>query len=90
QMGFRRWTLRGLENVRTQWSLLTTTWNLRVLLRHWRGGTNGSSPAPGRPSGPCGPSDNIPVSGLLYRIAASLSLPSACLTLRLIPSSAAP
>jgi transposase len=37
QMGFRRWTVRGLHNVRTQWSVLMTTWNLRVLLRHWRG-----------------------------------------------------
>ena len=33
--GFRRWTVRGLENVRTQWSLLNLTMNLRVLAKHW-------------------------------------------------------
>lgn len=43
QMGFRRWTVRGLHNVRTQWSLLATTWNLRVMLRHWGGATTGSA-----------------------------------------------
>jgi len=35
QMGFRRWTVRGLQNVRAQWALLATTWNLRVIFRHW-------------------------------------------------------
>jgi len=34
-MGFRRWTVRGLENVRTQWALLCTTYNLKKLYRHW-------------------------------------------------------
>jgi transposase len=45
QMGFRRWTVRGLENVRTQWTLLATTWNLRVLFRHWRAGPGGHATA---------------------------------------------
>jgi hypothetical protein len=36
--GFRRWTVWGLESVRTQWSLLCATLNLRVLYRHWRTG----------------------------------------------------
>jgi hypothetical protein len=49
QMGFRRWTVRGLENVRTQWSLLLTTWNLRVMLRHWRGAAPGGSARGNRP-----------------------------------------
>jgi hypothetical protein len=34
--GFRRWTLRGLENVRTQWAVLNLICNLRVLCRHWK------------------------------------------------------
>jgi transposase len=34
--GFRRWTLRGSENVRTQWALINLISNMRVLCRHWR------------------------------------------------------
>lgn len=41
--GFRRWTVWGLEAVRTQWSLLCATLNLRVLYRRWQAGR-----------GPCG------------------------------------
>src|SRR6185295_13435297 len=33
--GFRRWTVRGAENVRTQWALLNLTMNLRVLAKQW-------------------------------------------------------
>ena len=33
--GIRRWTVRGFENVRTQWSLLNLTMNLRVLAKTW-------------------------------------------------------
>jgi transposase len=33
--GFRRWTVRGFENVRTQWALLNLTSNLRVLAKNW-------------------------------------------------------
>ncbi len=33
--GFRRWTVRGLENVKTQWSLICTTYNLMKLYSHW-------------------------------------------------------
>ena len=33
--GFRRWTFCGLDNVRTQWSLLCTTINLCKLYRNW-------------------------------------------------------
>ena len=35
-MGFRRWTVRGLENVRTQWAMLCTACNLKKLYQHWR------------------------------------------------------
>jgi len=34
--GFRRWTVRGLDNVRTQWALINLVSNLRVLYRHWK------------------------------------------------------
>jgi hypothetical protein len=34
--GFRRWTLRGLAGVQTQWALLCATLNLRVLGRRWQ------------------------------------------------------
>ena len=34
-MGFRRWTVRGLDKVRTQWALLCTAYNLKKLYQHW-------------------------------------------------------
>jgi hypothetical protein len=37
-LGFRRWTVRGLENVRTQWALLCTAFNLRKIYQHWAAG----------------------------------------------------
>lgn len=39
--GFRRWTVWGLESVRTQWSVLCATLNLRILYRRWRAGRGG-------------------------------------------------
>jgi len=52
QMGFRRWTVRGLQNVRSQWDLLATTWNLRVIFRHWRDRGHGPSlSSPKQPPG---------------------------------------
>lgn len=44
QMGFRRWTLRGLEKVRAQWAMLCTTWNLQVIYRRWRESRGGDAP----------------------------------------------
>jgi len=35
---FRRWTVRGLGNVKTQWSLVCTAFNLRKLYRYWTEG----------------------------------------------------
>jgi hypothetical protein len=50
--GFRRWTVWGLENVRTQWSVLCATLNLRILWRRWRGGrSDGPRSAAGVPAG---------------------------------------
>jgi len=37
-MGFRRWTVGGLDGVRTQWSLLCTTVNLGKLYKFWLSG----------------------------------------------------
>jgi transposase len=34
-LGFRRWTVRGLENVRTQWALLCTVCNLKKMYQGW-------------------------------------------------------
>ena len=31
-MGFRQFSLRGLDNVRGEWSLVTMSWNIRRLL----------------------------------------------------------
>lgn len=42
--GFRRWTVWGWEKVRTQWALLCTTLNLRVLYRRWRVPRQGQGP----------------------------------------------
>ena len=39
--GFRRWTVWGLDAVRTQWSVLCATLNLRILYRRWRAGRDG-------------------------------------------------
>jgi hypothetical protein len=37
-LGFRRWTVRGGDNVRTQWAMLCTTINLKKLFKHWQAG----------------------------------------------------
>ena len=34
-MGFRRFTVSGLDKVKTQWSLICTTFNLRKLFKVW-------------------------------------------------------
>lgn len=36
--GFRRWTVRGVENVRGQWYLICTAVNLRKMYRRWTKG----------------------------------------------------
>ena len=35
-LGFRRWTVRELDGVRTQWALMCTTVNLHKLYRSWK------------------------------------------------------
>ena len=37
-LGFRRWTVFGLSNVRAQWSLMCAIINLKKLYRHWLAG----------------------------------------------------
>jgi transposase len=37
-MGFRRFTVRGLEKVQAQWSLICHTYNLRLVLARWQQG----------------------------------------------------
>jgi len=37
-MGFRRWTVRGLEKVKTQWLLVCMAINLRLMHKHWVSG----------------------------------------------------
>jgi hypothetical protein len=37
-LGFRRWTVFGLPNVRAQWSLICATINLKKLYRQWLAG----------------------------------------------------
>lgn len=36
-MGFRRWSVVGLENVRALWSLICTAFNLKKLYKYWAG-----------------------------------------------------
>ena len=36
QMGAQRFALRGMENVKAEWTLLVTAFNLRALWRVWR------------------------------------------------------
>jgi len=40
--GFRRWTVWGLEAVQTQWALLCTTLNLRIVYNYWRKNRSGA------------------------------------------------
>ncbi len=35
-LGVRRFLRRGLEKVRTEWSLVCTAVNIGILLRHWK------------------------------------------------------
>ena len=44
--GFRRFTVRGLEAVRTQWALICATANLRVLYARWKADRNGPGESP--------------------------------------------
>lgn len=35
---FRKWTVRGLQNVKTQWALICTAYNLRKIFKLWLAG----------------------------------------------------
>ena len=40
QLGAQRFTLRGMANVRAEWNMLVTAFNLRTLWRVWRNGAD--------------------------------------------------
>jgi len=44
--GFRRWTVWGLEGVKTQWTMVCATLNLRILYRHWQAGRGPGKESP--------------------------------------------
>jgi len=44
QFGARQFLLRGLKKVRTEWCWLTTAFNLKLLMRHWRGWSGRAPP----------------------------------------------
>ena len=74
-MGFRRWTVRGLDNVRTQWALLCTTHNLKKLYPHWVAGRHRGEEKSrihaGRPAGASGKKTPGPRAPRLYYHGAS-------------------
>jgi transposase len=66
QMGFRRWTVRGRQNTRTQWSMLCTAWNLKVIFRNWKNG--GKMPGTNLPTPPVGPQPDLSGASACFRI----------------------
>jgi transposase len=60
--GFRRWTVWGLEGVKTPWTMLCATLNLRILYRHWQAGR--------------GPEKESPLAVLSLKMAIRESTPS--------------
>ena len=56
-LGFRRFTVNGLDNVRAQWAMVCATYNLHKLFKRWKCGQNphtppGHRPKPGFPTAP--------------------------------------
>lgn len=54
-LGFRRFTVCGLDNVQAQWAMVCATYNLHKLFKHWKGGrtplpSSSQRPKPGLPA----------------------------------------
>ena len=47
---FRQWTVKGLENVKTQWAMICTSWNLKRMFNQWQ--KSGCVPPAPRPAAP--------------------------------------
>jgi transposase len=45
-LGFRRWSVRGLDKTATQWALLCSIWNLKVIYRAWKQQIIPKNPSP--------------------------------------------
>ncbi|MDE2938876.1 MAG: transposase [Chloroflexota bacterium] len=73
QLGAQRFALRGMANVRAEWNMLLTAFNLRTLWRIWRTGANFcGTPGEGRRRAAVSISNLLSKTDLLKSLAASI------------------